>query len=152
MGVAMFYELKHHLKLKRLQAKRRAIQAQARAGVWDALPHGAIGAGPINRAINEGQSKLRHIDDEITQLLSDHLLEQAQKYLVFWPEDSDDDNRIQNALGERKLSPEEITELRAQIRKERKERWEHWQMRLTLLIGLMGTSIGLVSLLVKKGP
>jgi hypothetical protein len=119
----MFYELKHHFRLRALQAKRRAILAEARAGVWDALPHGAVGAGAINRAIDEGQSKLSHIDDEITRLLSDRLLEQAQKYLVFWPEDSDGDNRIPNALGERKLSADQITELRAQIRKERKERW-----------------------------
>jgi hypothetical protein len=145
----VFDQLKFHFKLRKLQAKRRHVQAEARSGVWDALPTGVGGPGAIDRAISEGETELRLIDEEISELVSDRLLEQAQKYLIFWPEDPDHDNWLTNALGSRKLSLEEITKLRAEIRKERKERWEHWQMRLTLLIGVGGMLIGLVSMLKK---
>ncbi|MGJ5048055.1 hypothetical protein ACQR09_13375 [Bradyrhizobium oligotrophicum] len=146
----MLDQIRHYLRLRKLQEKRRRARAHQISGTWSALDKmtGPGEQASVRRVVLEGENEIGRIDFEINQLQTDYLLEQARKYLIPVP-DAQGDEWIEVAFGAWALPPETLADLRAQIRKERKERWEHWQMRLTLLIGFGGMLIGLISLLKK---
>jgi hypothetical protein len=141
--------IRYQLALRRLQAKKRDLQSDYRRELWDATTKGPA-AGWVKQAMNEGELELRLVNEEIRGLITARLLEQAQRYEIFWPEEPvDDEERLQVGMGLRTFSPETIEKLRSEIRKERKERWDRLQAPITLMIGLMGALIGVLSLLLK---
>jgi hypothetical protein len=84
-------------------------------------------------------------------LTASYYVDEAERLTLPIPNEEDPDYWKESKFSHmQQLTVKGVAELRSAIRKEQKERWEHWQMRLTLLIGFMGTLIGLVSLLVKK--
>jgi hypothetical protein len=149
LGVGiMIDEVKHYFALRKLQAKRRKLSLEHDLIIEREVSDVTTAGSGTPRALRNAERELEEVDNEIAHCMTMHLFDQAEKYLVFWPKP--EGWLLEKLAGFPRLSLGELTELRVAIRKERKERWEQWQMRLTLLIGLMGTAIGLVSLLVKK--
>ena len=87
-------------------------------------------------------------DEEIAQVIFNRLVRQATDLIIPIPDLDDDTMWIETpASGSRRLSAKAIHELRAAIRKERRERVEFWTFRISTATGLIGTLIGLVTVL-----
>lgn len=100
--------------------------------------------------------RLRIVRDEISYLVSEHLLFQAIKYRLPFPSEEFNDDQYENLDTTRRsvLSYDAERELRSAIRVERKERSElarSWLTGIAVIIGavtgLIGALIGLLTLL-----
>ena len=89
------------------------------------------------------------IDWKTSLTITRALLEEANKLLLPTPSHSDQDKWEESGLGEF-LSSAGISEVRSAIRREKRERRESWGWWITLVIGLLGTLIGLVAV-IKSG-
>lgn len=92
------------------------------------------------------------IDDRISRLQTTFLIDEAQRYLLPTPKFSDDhrgawERATTAAHYQLKLSA--IAELSAAVNRVKKERRDAWQSWVTLLIGVIGALIGLMSILKK---
>jgi hypothetical protein len=97
------------------------------------------------------------IHDQIARLETVYWRNEAQRHLVPVPSfDASEvlDNETLNwelasTRIQYQLKPKALAELRSAVRKEKKEQREAWQSWVALVIGLLGTIIGLVSVLKK---
>ena len=105
--------------------------------------------------VDEG-FEISMIDDNISVLKSNYIIHKADKRslpLPSQPSENDSNNDLWDrhpGTGEYCLTNKGITEIRDLIRKDKKEALEIFSMWATILIGLMGTLIGLVSMLKLK--
>jgi hypothetical protein len=84
-------------------------------------------------------------------LTTAHLLEQARRLQLPIPDFDDEKYWTESEIfGGKQLTTEGVTKLRADIRMERKARWDFYSGHITLLIGLLGAIIGVVSVLKGK--
>lgn len=134
-------------RLWKLQQEKRRIQRMYKNHIQKARRQKKNG-DQIDRLIGEQRLETDLVDDDIMQLVTQHLLQESDKFLLprldlknkeLWTE-----SRI---TGYHQLSPTAITQLRSAIRKERKESSEHIQIWLVGLTGLVGALTGLVALL-----
>jgi hypothetical protein len=89
-------------------------------------------------------------DTEIDVLTTAHLLEQARRLQVPIPPHDDDEYWADSVyFGGRHLTPAGVTKLRSDVRAERQARWNFYSGHITLLIGLLGALIGVISILKK---
>jgi hypothetical protein len=146
----MLHGFRHYWQLRRLQAARERIAAAHEARLRQARKEGK-GQDTISAVTHDEMSKMYDIDDEILQIHSSYLIAQAGSYLLPIPEikEGGRDWEKSSITGRWRLAPDALAALRSAVRKEQNERWEHWQTRLTLLIGLGGTLIGLLALFKK---
>lgn len=91
------------------------------------------------------------IDDEISYLKTRHLISKAEKMSLPTPRIADEDGLWEQSsyIGKWYLTNKGITEIRRLIRQERKENFElvsHW---VTIIIGVIGAIIGLISVINK---
>jgi hypothetical protein len=95
--------------------------------------------------------QIQIVDAEIQSLITQRLIQIADRYLVPRPKfRSEGGAWVQtSAAGHWHLTIEAIADLRSAIRHEKKERSENGRMWLAALTGLVGTLIGLASLLLK---
>ena len=87
------------------------------------------------------------VNDEIAQLQSGYLLGQAEKYLIPKPEFKQTGGAWESSkiTGLWRLTPHEMSSLRAKVRQERKERSEpvqKWLTNIKLLISLITVLVG----------
>ena len=116
----------------------------------------------MGRQIDDVMSEIQVNNDEVSQLNSRWLIEEAKRYDIEVPEnkfeDREEDWEKSNDKGDWEWSYVRETwilnsgaraELRLAIRKEQKERRELWQMKLVwaTLTGIIGALTGLVSAL-----
>jgi hypothetical protein len=149
----MFRNLKYHIQLRWLQRKARRTHAFYRKLYRKAQkqnpPQG------LDEISLEDRMETDLIDDDIAQLRSQYLIEQAEDYLIPVPEiERKGDAWEQSDISGRwRLTRKSAVRLLSAIRKEKTERFDYWQKRiglliglLTLLLGILGTLIGLVSI------
>ena len=86
---------------------------------------------------------------DIRMLETKYIIRKANKYNVPWPRNSESENWSdwQNSYGLRYLSDEGRSRLNKLIRQELKERREPFIQLITVITGLIGAAIGLISLL-----
>jgi hypothetical protein len=89
-------------------------------------------------------------DNEIDVLTTAHLLEQARR-LQIPPPDFDNEKywTESTVFGGKHFTADGIVKARTEIRAERKARWDFYSRHITLLIGLLGALIGVISTLKK---
>jgi hypothetical protein len=106
----------------------------------------------LDRLFFEERMKIQIVDAKIHNLLTQRLIQIADRNLIPRPEfKSEGGAWIQSSVaGHWHLTIEAIAELRSAIRREKKERSENWRMWLAACTGLVGTLIGLAALLLKK--
>ena|ERR1700754_3266644 len=147
----MLEDIRHAWKLRELQRKRkRMLQDHVEAYEREKAKFGKDGAEQLDW---EQSVQRDDLNEEISELITNYLMEKAEQYQLPTPElrfDGENPPWALNHSSRRSyLNKEELTKLRSTVRKEQKESWEHWQMRLTLMIGFGGMLIGLVSMLKK---
>ena len=147
----MFENIKHDLKIRRLQAAKDEVYIAYSKEFSEAKKNGDEDG--IQRAYAGQSHEVETIDDEMWFMLSQYWRNKAERlHITTAPFSQSDGTWVRGETnGLWRLSPEEVGKLRSAVRKEEKERREHWQVWATLLIGFMGTLIGLVSLLIHKG-
>jgi len=135
---------KLHQERKRVSAKYKKALDQGKAAQKSELE--------LDRLFFEERMETQIVDAEIYHLLTQRLIQLADRHLIPRPEfRSEGGAWIQSSVtGRWHLTVEAIAELRGAIRRERKERSENWRMWLASLTGLVGALIGLASLLLKK--
>ena len=95
--------------------------------------------------IRRAQQKEQIIQQqEIGVFRSKYLEEQAYLYHVPIPEDEGSWLYARH-VGERFLTPEAATKLRADIRTEQKANWDFWTARITLALAIMGSIFGILA-------
>jgi hypothetical protein len=165
MAMPMSDGIRYSLKLRDLQKQKRRVFK-----LYDKRRHDqkAHKNEEIKEAIEyEEMHEISEIEDEIKELHSRRIIEQAERYDLVVPEfklgdareESEEDwkKSYYNGDWEKSLYRETWmlngrarAELRSAIHKEQKERREFWQMKLvwaTALAGVIGTLTGLVSAL-----
>lgn len=86
------------------------------------------------------------VDAEIGELTTTYWLREAERRLIPRPDFEDKSNwREHRVTGSSWLSEKAISQLRTEVRRERREAWEYWQVRGSLIVGLMGAAIGIIS-------
>ncbi|HEY1719482.1 MAG TPA: hypothetical protein VGH42_14475 [Verrucomicrobiae bacterium] len=91
------------------------------------------------------------IEDEINLMISDYWISKVQRLGIFtpWSEDRTIWNET-NSIPDRRVLPQKgVSEIRSQIRAERKAQMEMWLPWITVLTGLVGALIGLLTVLKK---
>jgi hypothetical protein len=142
-------EIKFHFQLRELQRRRRKILMAFQDRFADAVEKGR--SLEVKEGLrHEERFALDEWDNAIDVLTTAHLLQEARRFQLPVP-DSDDETYWAESFtfGGRHLTAAGIAKLRSDIRLERKARWDLVSSRLTLLIGLLGALIGLVSILKK---
>jgi hypothetical protein len=146
-------EVVFQFKLRRLQARRwrerryfrrerRKLETRADAG--EALP--LVGKrDPIDASHIHEEAAVRLVNDEINVLITTHLLDQAERFIVPSPEPNDKDSWTKDYAGHFHLTMAAIARIRSDIRNERKARWEYWQGRVTLALAIVGSIFGVVA-------
>jgi hypothetical protein len=107
----------------------------------------------IQSANFEEMHEIQVIDDQIARLQTTFLRNEAQRYLLPMPEfNTGPDGAWEQAFtgAHYQLKAEPLAALRSAIRKEKKERRESWQSSAALLIGVIGSLIGLFSAIKKN--
>jgi hypothetical protein len=90
------------------------------------------------------------VGTEIDVLTTAHLLQQARRLQLPIPDPGDDQYWAESGMfGGKHLTAAGVTKLRSEIRTERKARWDSIAAQITLLIGLLGALIGVLSVLKK---
>jgi hypothetical protein len=91
--------------------------------------------------------------DEIDQINSSELCRRANRLGVPIPRDEESWEES-NVIGGRSLTTKAMSELRANVRREKNEQWAYWELRfkvfggiLTALTGAAGALIGLATVL-----
>jgi hypothetical protein len=144
-GIVYSWRLrKLHRERRRIQFTHKKALREARAAKNSELE--------LDRLFFEERMEIQIVDAEMHALITQRLIQIAERYLVPYPEfNSKGEDWIQSGATRRwHLTVEAMAELRNAIRREKKERAENWRMWLAALTGLVGTLIGLASLLLKR--
>jgi hypothetical protein len=147
----MFGAITHAWRIRKFNREKRRIQQFYKAALVEARKAGKSQL-ELDRLFFEERMQVQIVDAEIRHAVTQRLIQLADRYLIPHPEfRSEGGDWVQSsASGQWHLTAEAISALRAAIRQERKERSESWRMWLAACTGLVGTLIGLVSLLLKK--
>jgi hypothetical protein len=147
----MFEAIIHARRVRRLQKEKRRIQAGYKR-IRDEAKAANRSELELQRLFFEERMKIQIVDAEIHQLITLRLIQIAQRNLIPYPEfESKGGAWIQSsATGHWHLTIEAMAQLRAAIRQEKKERAAYALMWLAAWTGLVGTLIGLASLLLVK--
>lgn len=140
-----FEYLKYRIALWRLHRQREQLRRSYAKDLEQARARKAK-----REEIDEIQSGEMHehelIDSEIAELTNVYWIREAEKRLVPRPDYNDKSNwKEDRVTGRPWLSDKAISQLRSEVRRERREAWEYWQVRGSLLIGVLGTIIGIIS-------
>jgi hypothetical protein len=135
---------KLHEEKKRVQASYKALVKEAKASKKSELE--------LDRLWFEERMKVQIVDAEIYDLITQRLILLADRHSIPHPKFmSEGGSWIQTGAASRwHLTIEAMAELRAAIRQEKRDRLIYSLMWLSAATGLLGTSIGLISLLLKK--
>ena len=103
----------------------------------------------IDNFIGEEMHDIDCTDDDIAQIQYQLLTRQAERYFIPTPKVITQDGTWEQSdiSGRWRLSENALSNLKQAIRQEQKHGREHWQSWLTLVIGLIGALIGLLSVL-----
>jgi hypothetical protein len=147
----MFEAIIHARRVRKLHKERQRIQAVYKEALNEAKAADKSEL-ELERLFFEERMEVEIVDAEIHQLITQRLIQIAERNLIPHPEfKSEGGAWIQSSVtGHWHLTIEAMAELRAAIRREKKERSESWLMWLAGCTGLVGTLIGLASLLLKK--
>lgn len=147
----MFDSIINAWHLRKLHKERQKIHAFYKKALGEAKAAQKLQL-ELDRLFFEERMEIEIVDAEIHSLLTQRLIQIADRNLIPRPEfKSEGGAWIQSSVtGRWHLTIEAIAELRSTIRREKKERSENWRMWLAACTGLVGTLIGLVSLLLKK--
>jgi hypothetical protein len=147
----LFDGVRYSWRLHKLHRERNTLRAEYRAAS-EAAQAAQKSQLEIDRLFFEERMKLQVVDAKINELLSERLITAADRYLVPRPEfKSEGGAWIKTSVeGRWHLTIEAMAELRSAIRRERKERWENSRTWLAAWTGLIGTLIGLASILLRK--
>jgi len=146
----MFDGLLHSIRLRCLQAQKRGT-----TGKYKELRRQALEQKKdreyLERLSYEEMRDVSEWEDEILQIHSQYLVNQAEKYLLPIPkfQEKGGDWEQSPFLGLWRLNKRALADLQAAIRKEQKESREHWRAWTASITGLIGALIGLVTLLTK---
>jgi hypothetical protein len=88
--------------------------------------------------------ELNFADEEIDLDNSDYLVARAHRYLVPLPQEDECWSKSQ-AFGRGYLNRKGAAQVRADIRAEQKAMWDWWQARVTLVLSIFGSVIGLLA-------
>ncbi|MGJ5175269.1 hypothetical protein ACQR16_10150 [Bradyrhizobium oligotrophicum] len=144
----MFLYLQFRRKLRKLERDQRSEEKGYEERIAEAKKRGAKGE-EISDIDQEGLSLYFHYQDEIQQLHSSYLISQARRLFIPAPP-LNDKAMWDHDIGDRVfLSEQGINQLRAAIRVEKKARAEFVLMWVPGLVGILGTLIGLASILKK---
>lgn len=145
----LFNQITFQLKLIKLQRSRQKVLTAFQDRFAEAVGKGRS---------SEAKEGLRHDerfaldewDNEIDVLTTAHLLQQARRLQLPIPNPDDDQYWIESSMfGGKHLTAAGVTKLRSEIRTERKARWDFLSGQITLLIGLLGAIIGVLSVIRK---
>ena len=140
--------IKYRSELRKLQ-KKREKNRKLYGKLIDELEKAKKSRDEIYSLRHEQNDIEYYIDEQIIQVQHKLVVHQAEKCLIPVPEYSTKDGTWEESTttGRWRLSQTTIFELKKAIREERKARREHWQSWVTLVIGLIGALIGLLSIL-----
>lgn len=141
--------IKFQVQLSILQRRRRKVLGSFQDRFAAAVEKGR--SPEVKEGLrHEERFALDELDNAIDVLTTAHLLQDARRLQLPLP-DFDDETCWEESysFGGRHLTATGITKLRSEIRLERKARWDSVSSQMTLIIGLLGAIIGLVSILKK---
>jgi hypothetical protein len=158
----MLADWKFQWKLRQLQRLRRSlvweIKKETDVTVDALTARDDLSEGDAKEALKEPVKEMldtwirqdREIADAIGELTTSFYVEEAERLMLPVPEHDDKESWRESKFSKtQQLTEKGLSDLRSAVRREKRERWEGWQMRLTLLIGLAGTLIGVIALLKK---
>ena len=147
----MFEPVVHAWRIRKLHNEKKQTQALYGKAVREAKAAKKSDL-ELERLFFEERMEVEITDAEIQHLVTQRLLRIADRNLIPRPEfKSEGGAWTQSSVtGRWHLTIEAVAELRAAIRRERKERSDNLRMWLAAVTGLVGTLIGLASLLLKK--
>jgi hypothetical protein len=152
----MLDDLRFRIQLWRLQRTRDRIEKSYTYKLHHAFKN-KLSRDEKERLIAAKQMDLEECDDDINSLTTGYLLAQARKLFIEIPQRNEGYWFDSTTFGGRYLTHAGITKLRSEIRNERKASWEVFQTRMsllitlaTLLIGVLGAVIGVLSFLKKS--
>jgi hypothetical protein len=138
----MFDGLRHYLGMRkalRHQATRRRDFDRDIKSARSKKDH-----NEVENLQNYQHMELRFVEDEIDMDNSDYLIGLAQKYLVPLPQGEEFWTHSE-AFGRGYLSRKGAAQVRSDIRAERKAMWDYWQARVTLVLSVFGSVIGVLA-------
>ena len=140
--------LKYHIRLTRFQFQRTRI-AKAQAGAIRAARRAWKSPEEIEQLAYGEDRELEEVDEELSALITDHLISQARRLLLPVPERSDQDSWQECAVyvSRHVLTDRGIANLRTAIRTECKARIELAVIVTAVVTGLIGATTGLVAVL-----
>jgi len=139
----MFEGIKYRYHLWKLLRKKKRTERIYDEAIKDAK---AKSKEDEKQAISEAMFFIDEEDFGIRELYTDHLCYIAKRLIVPLPEFKDE-SMWQQSFNRYILTPKGIYELKKLIRNEQKEKREIIFSWITLLIGLLGTLIGVISVL-----
>ncbi len=146
----MFEDIKLYWALRRVRKARDEASAKWDQKIAEAKAEGAS-AEAVHTVKYEANCDLIEFDEEIAYLISRRLFAQAYKLNLPLPPSGDEYWEESKEHGARHLTNEGITLLRSVVRKEKKERGEHFRAWGTTLTGVIGSLIGLLTLIHNMG-
>ncbi|RXH14858.1 hypothetical protein [Bradyrhizobium guangzhouense] len=138
-------EIRYRWALARLQRDRQQTANSYKKKFEDLLK--AKGGREAREDLRrDEQFELEEWDEEIDQLTTGHLREQARRLIVPLPSFEDEKAWFESKMfGFKMLTPEGVKMVRADLRAEQKARWEFWQTRVTLGLALLGSVFGVLA-------
>jgi len=141
----MFEEATFRFKLRKLQSSRDKTVADYRRE-WQKIRAQKGGRDERDRLRASEEIDLREVDADIEMLITQHMLEQARRFIVPVPAQSDDSSWVlSDTYGHWYLTPSAVQKIRSDIRAEKKANWEFWQTRVTLVLALVGSIFGVLA-------
>jgi hypothetical protein len=144
----VFPYLQFRKKLRRLERDQRSEEKAYEDKIAEAKRSGAK-SDVIADVNQEGMSLYFHYQDEIQRLHSNYLVSQARRLFIPVPPLQDKTVWEHDMADRVYLNEQGINQLRAAIRAEKKARAEFVLMWVPGMVGVLGTLIGLASVLKK---
>lgn len=142
----MFEHVKYRYQLAKKLRKHRQTDAAFDEEVKAAKA--AKRTADLHEIDHRRRWELETINDEIGILSSRYWQARAHRYQVGLPNGAD--NWIHSRqLGESYLSTGATAKIRADIRAEQKATWDWWQSRVTLVLSIFGSVIGVLAYIKK---
>jgi len=142
--------IKYQWKRNRLLAKQARTGRQFNLEIEKAHKNGEA-RDKIESRRADAYFEYSYAQEQIDELVTNHMIAIAKKLMIEQPEYSDDSMWAEaRYVGRNKiLSEKGIAKLRSDIRKERNERVNLWIPWITTIIGLVGALTGLMAILMK---
>lgn len=146
----MFAYLRMRWELWRIQRVRKKTAATYNSKVDEAKKKGAS-ADEISDIWEMAGKEDYFYDEDVYRAHTDYLMTEAHRLIIPTPDYWDNKDRWEDRqIGTRYLTKKAINELRSAIRAEKKARAERFLIWIPGVVGILGTLIGLVSILVNR--